>query len=161
MEEIKITETETLMSDGSTHVHCEAEHNGQRIVATYNISAQCVDKVAFRHTASPAMIRAMIDARTAPSVVVSFNPRTCDPMGEGEALAEAITDAVYESDAGAIGALLQAAVCLGAEILDMDDDPETLATKIFENDTWRERLKTAIATAETWIAEVDASKPTE
>lgn len=36
MEEIDIIETETVMSDGSISVHCEAVHDGQKIAACYS-----------------------------------------------------------------------------------------------------------------------------
>lgn len=82
--------------------------------------------------------------------IVSFNAATCDPTGEGDALAEAITDSVHENDASAIEVLLQAAECLGAEFVRLDDD--LLVDRLYENDAWREQLKTAIAEAEALLA---------
>lgn len=85
--------------------------------------------------------------------VVTFNPHSCDPIGEGEALAEAITDSVHEEDQRAIAVMLSAAEWLGAEILIMDEDDDHVATKLYENDEWRRRLKVALVQAEAWITE--------
>jgi hypothetical protein len=74
-------------------------------------------------------------------------------MAEGESLAEMITDAVRENDSSAIETMLQAAECLGAEFVRLDEVVGIdLVDRLYANDAWRAQLKAAIAEAEALIA---------
>lgn len=88
---------------------------------------------------------------------VSFDPCTCDPLGEGEALAEAITGAVFDRGV-AIQVLFEAAKCLGAEFVRIDEIVgNDIVDALYENSAWREHLAHALKLAEE-LVEVDAAR---
>lgn len=88
--------------------------------------------------------------------IVSFDPCTCDPLGEGEALAEAITGAVFDRGA-AIQVLFEAAKCLGAEFVRIDEIVgNDIVDALYENSAWREHLTHALKLAEE-LDEVDTA----
>lgn len=92
------------------------------------------------------------------TVPVCFNADTCDPVGEGESFAEAITDAVPDKIATAIEVLIAASEFLGAEVIRLDVViGNDLVDALYANDAWRALLKTSIAEAEALI-ESDARR---